>query len=45
MTTSARLAIMFFAALLSACASRTPPPLRRWFARRIVFGPSQAFSP
>ncbi len=26
MTMSARLALMFFAALLSACASRTPPP-------------------
>lgn len=44
MTTSARLAIMFFAALLSACASRTPPPAPVVRAP-IVFGSSQAFSP
>ena len=44
MTTSARLAIMFFAALLSACASRTPPPAPVVRAP-IVFGSPQAFSP
>jgi cell wall-associated NlpC family hydrolase len=44
MSTSARLAIMLFAALLSACASRTPPPAPVVRAP-IVFGPSQAFSP
>ena len=44
MSTSARLAIMLFAALLSACASRTPPPAP--VARTpLVFGSSQAFSP
>jgi hypothetical protein len=42
MSTSARLAIMLFAALLSACASRTPPPAP--VARTpLVFGSSQAF--
>ena len=44
MTMSARLAIMCFAALLSACASRTPPPAPVVRAP-IVFGSSQAFSP
>jgi cell wall-associated NlpC family hydrolase len=44
MSTSARLAIMFFAALLSACASRTPPPAPVVRAP-IVFSSSQAFSP
>jgi cell wall-associated NlpC family hydrolase len=44
MTMSARLALMFFAALLSACASRTPPPAPVVRAP-VVFGPSQAFSP
>jgi cell wall-associated NlpC family hydrolase len=44
MSMSARLAIMFLAALLSACASRTPPPAPV-FRAPIVFGPSQAFSP
>ena len=44
MTMSARLAIIFIAALLSACASRTPPPAPVVRAP-IVFGPSQAFSP
>src|SRR5690349_1926485 len=44
MTMSARLALMFFAALLSACASRTPPPAPVVRAP-IVFGSPQAFSP
>jgi cell wall-associated NlpC family hydrolase len=44
MTMSARLAIMFFAALLSACASRTPPPAPVVRAP-IVFGNPQPFSP
>jgi cell wall-associated NlpC family hydrolase len=44
MTMSARLTLMFFAALLSACASRTPPPAPVVRAP-VVFGPSQAFSP
>ncbi|WP_095078407.1 C40 family peptidase [Pseudomonas sp. Irchel s3h17] len=43
MTMSARLALMFLAALLSACASRTPPPAK--VARAPVFAPSQSFSP
>eukprot|EP01030_Chromulinospumella_sphaerica_P009014 gene9014-8823_t len=41
---SARLAIMLFAALLSACASRTPPPAPV-VRPPIVFAPSQDFSP
>jgi cell wall-associated NlpC family hydrolase len=44
MTMSARLTVIFFAALLSACASRTPPPAPVVRAP-VVFGPSQAFSP
>jgi cell wall-associated NlpC family hydrolase len=44
MTMSARLTLIFFAALLSACASRTPPPAPVVRAP-LVFGPSQAFSP
>ena len=44
MTMSARLALMFFAALLSACASRTPPPAPVVRAP-IVFGSPQPFSP
>ena len=44
MTMSARLAIMLFAALLSACASRTPPPAPVVRAP-IVFNSSQDFSP
>jgi len=44
MTMSARLTLMLFAALLSACASRTPPPAPVVRAP-VVFGPSQAFSP
>jgi cell wall-associated NlpC family hydrolase len=44
MTMSARLALIFFAALLSACASRTPPPAPVVRAP-VVFGPSQSFSP
>jgi cell wall-associated NlpC family hydrolase len=44
MTMSARLTLIFFAALLSACASRTPPPAPMVRAP-VVFGPSQAFSP
>ncbi|MFP0198912.1 MULTISPECIES: C40 family peptidase [Pseudomonas] len=44
MTMSARFALMFFAALLSACASRTPPPAPMVRAP-IVFGSSQTFSP
>jgi len=44
MTMSARLTLIFFAALLSACASRTPPPAPVVRAP-VVFGPSQAFSP
>lgn len=43
MSTSARLALLIFAALLSACASRTPPPAP--VIRTPVFAPSQAFSP
>lgn len=43
MSTSARLALLIFAALLSACASRTPPPAP--VIRAPVFAPSQAFSP
>lgn len=44
MTMSARLALMFFAALLSACASR-PPPSAPVVRAPIIFGSSQAFSP
>jgi cell wall-associated NlpC family hydrolase len=44
MTMSARLTLIFFAALLSACASRTPPPAPVVRAP-VVFGPSQTFSP
>jgi cell wall-associated NlpC family hydrolase len=44
MTMSARLTLIFFAALLSACASRTPPPAPVVRAP-VVFGPSEAFSP
>ncbi|ETF08897.1 C40 family peptidase [Pseudomonas moraviensis] len=44
MTMSARLTLILCAALLSACASRTPPPAPVVRAP-IVFGPSQAFSP
>jgi len=44
MTMSARLTLMLFAALLSGCASRTPPPAPVVRAP-VVFGPSQAFSP
>jgi cell wall-associated NlpC family hydrolase len=43
MSTSARLALMFFAALLSACASRTPPPAP--VRAPVVFAPTQSFSP
>ncbi|OPG75263.1 peptidase P60, partial [Pseudomonas ogarae] len=43
MSTSARLALMFLAALLSACASRTPPPVP--VRAPVVFAPSQPFSP
>jgi cell wall-associated NlpC family hydrolase len=43
MTMSARLTLIFFAALLSACASRTPPaPVVR---APLVFNTSQDFSP
>lgn len=45
MTTSARLAIMIFAALLSACASRTPPPPAQVIRAPIVFAPAGDFSP
>jgi cell wall-associated NlpC family hydrolase len=44
MTMSARLTLMLCIALLSACASRTPPPAPVVRAP-VVFGPSQAFSP
>ncbi len=44
MTMSARLTLMLCAALLSACASRTPPPAPV-VRPPVVFGPSQAFSP
>ncbi|KIP95742.1 MULTISPECIES: C40 family peptidase [Pseudomonas] len=44
MTMSARLTLIICAALLSACASRTPPPAPVVRAP-IVFAPSQAFSP
>ncbi|ROL72146.1 peptidase P60 [Pseudomonas chlororaphis] len=43
MSTSARLAFIVLAALLSACASRTPPPAQ--VVRAPVFNPSQNFSP
>jgi cell wall-associated NlpC family hydrolase len=43
MTMSARLALIFLAALLSACASRTPPPVK--VVRAPVFAPAQSFSP
>lgn len=45
MTTSARLTLLLFAALLSACASRTPPPAAPVIRAPIVFGPAQPFSP
>jgi cell wall-associated NlpC family hydrolase len=44
MTMTARLTLMLCVALLSACASRTPPPAPVVRAP-VVFGPSQAFSP
>jgi len=44
MTMSARLTLILCAALLSACASRTPPPAPVVRAP-IVFAPSQNFSP
>ncbi|MFL7962311.1 Cell wall-associated hydrolase, NlpC family [Pseudomonas sp. NFACC15-1] len=44
MSTSARLALIFLAALLSACASRTPPPAPVVRAP-VVFAPPQSFSP
>ncbi|MFW0754573.1 C40 family peptidase [Pseudomonas sp. H11T01] len=43
MSTSARLALLVFAALLSACASRTPPPAP--VIRTPVFASPQTFSP
>jgi cell wall-associated NlpC family hydrolase len=43
MSTSARLALFVFAALLSACASRTPPPAP--VIRAPVFASPQTFSP
>ncbi|MDP9532580.1 C40 family peptidase [Pseudomonas protegens] len=43
MSTSARFALIALAALLSACASRTPPPAP--VVRAPVFNSSQAFSP
>ncbi|WP_409283206.1 C40 family peptidase [Pseudomonas protegens] len=43
MSTSARFALIVLAALLSACASRTPPPAP--VVRAPVFNASQAFSP
>jgi cell wall-associated NlpC family hydrolase len=43
MLTSARLALLVFAALLSACASHTPPPAP--VVRAPVFTSSQTFSP
>ena len=43
MTKSARLALIVCAALLSACASRTPPPAK--VVRAPVFAPTQSFSP
>jgi cell wall-associated NlpC family hydrolase len=43
MSTSARLALLVFAALLSACASRTPPPVP--VVRSPVFTSPQTFSP
>lgn len=43
MTMTARLTLMLCVALLSACASRTPPPAPVVRAP-VVFGPSQAFS-
>ncbi len=43
MTMSARLVLIFFAALLSACASRTPPPVK--VVRAPVFAPAQSVSP
>ena len=43
MTKSARLALILCAALLSACASRTPPPAK--VVRAPVFAPTQSFSP
>ncbi|WP_339543689.1 C40 family peptidase [Pseudomonas sp. RA_35y_Pfl2_P32] len=43
MTMSARLALVFCVALLSACASRTPPPAK--VVRAPIFAPTQNFSP
>jgi cell wall-associated NlpC family hydrolase len=43
MSTSARLALLVFAALLSACASRTPPPAP--VVRAPVFTSAETFSP
>ncbi|NBF02652.1 peptidase P60 [Pseudomonas sp. Fl5BN2] len=43
MSTSARFALIALAALLSACASRTPPPAPA--VRAPVFNSSQSFSP
>ncbi|UMZ10372.1 C40 family peptidase [Pseudomonas sp. MPFS] len=43
MSTSARIALIVLAALLSACASRTPPPAP--VVRAPVFNSSQTFSP
>ena len=43
MSTSARFALIALAALLSACASRTPPPAP--VVRAPVFNSSQTFSP
>lgn len=43
MSTSARLALIVLAALLSACASRTPPPAP--VVRAPVFNTPQTFSP
>ena len=45
MSTTARLTLILFAALLSACASRTPPPPTPVVRAPIVFGPAQSFSP
>jgi len=45
MSTTARVTLMLCAALLSACASRTPPPPAPVVRAPIIFGPSQAFSP
>jgi len=46
MTMSVRLTLMLLAALLSGCASRTPPPPAAPVIRApIVFAPAQSFSP